>query len=146
MRKISLSDLNILKDSSDEIPVFFACDDSYVKYTMVAIRSLIDNSSIDNDYSIFLLTTDVSEENKSLLKEMETRNVSIKVVDVSSELKKISERLSVRDYYSLTTYYRIFIADMFPEFDKVVYLDSDIILTQDVAELYNYNLGDNYIL
>lgn len=145
MRKINFRELNILKDHSDEIPIFFACDDSYVKYTMVAIRSLIDNSSIDNYYHIFLLSTDISEVNKAILESMETRNVSIEVVDVTAELKKISSRLSVRDYYSLTTYYRIFIADMFPEFDKVLYLDSDIVLLNDVAELYNYNLGDNYV-
>ena len=29
------------------IPIFYACDDNFVKYTIVSMRSLIDNASRD---------------------------------------------------------------------------------------------------
>jgi len=145
MKKLNLKGLNMLKDKSSTIPVFFACDDSYVKYMMVAMNSLIDHATMAHDYRLYVLSTNISDKNAEALKAMETANVFIEIVDVSEELKKTADKMSVRDYYSLTTYYRIFIAEMFHEYDKVLYLDSDIILLQDVAELYKYNLGDNYV-
>lgn len=145
VNKIKLSRLNILKESTKTVPVFFACDDNYVKYLMVVIRSLIDNSSIAYDYKIYVLHTNVTEENKNKVYAMQTSNVFVDFVDVSGELAKIEKKLSVRDYYSLTTYYRIFIADMFPQYDKVIYLDSDIVLNRDIADMYKYNLGTNYV-
>ena len=34
---------------------------------------------------------------------------------------------------------------MFPEYDKGIYIDSDIVVPGDISELYNHELGDNLI-
>ena len=145
MKLVNLGKLNILNEHNKVIPIFFACDDGYVKYLMVALRSLIDNSDPKKRYMIHVLSTYISEDNLKKLKSMERVNVWIEYFNVSAELEKIKKMLSVRDYYSLATYYRIFIPELFPEYDKVLYLDSDIIINRDIAELYNFNLGDNYV-
>ena len=49
------------------------------------------------------------------------------------------------DYFTLTIYFRLFIAAMFPQYDKAVYIDSDVVVTGDVGELYDMDLGDNLI-
>ena len=67
---------------------------------------------------------------------METENVKIEFCDVSERLDKIKKKLTVRDYYSLTTYYRIFISEMYPKYDKVIYIDSDTVVCQDIVKLY----------
>ena len=51
----------------------------------------------------------------------------------------------MRDYYSNTTYFRLFIADMFPEYDKVIYIDGDTVVQGDISELYHTDLGDKWI-
>lgn len=145
MNMLNLKRLNILKESTKTVPVFFACDDYYVKYLMVVLRSLIDHASISYDYKIYILNTDITEETKKKVYAMQSVNVFIEFVDVSTEISKIEKKLALRDYYSLTTYYRIFIADLFPQYDKVIYLDSDIVLNRDVAELFKYNLGNNMV-
>lgn len=134
-----------LKVKRPVIPVFFACDDGYVKYMMVTMRSLIAHASPENQYHLYVLHTNISQENKNKVYEMMTDNVSIGFCDVSDELKKVQEKLAVRDYYSLTTYYRIFIPELFPQYDKVLYIDSDTVLYRDIADLYSYEMGDNYI-
>ena len=53
--------------------------------------------------------------------------------------------MRLRDYYSDSIYYRIFIPKMFPRLKKAVYLDADIILNDDVANLYNTDLGDDLL-
>ena len=145
MKQFDLSARFGLKIHSDVIPVFFACDDFYVKFMMVSIRSLIANSSPEREYRLHILHTNITSESQAKVKTMETDNVHITFCDVSTYLQKVEKKLTVRDYYSLTTYYRIFIPEMFPQYDKVLYIDSDTILLQDVAKLYSFRLGENYI-
>ncbi len=145
MKKFNLSSANLLKVKSSLIPVFFACDDAYVKFMMVTMRSLIDHASPEYEYRLYVLHTDITDLNQSKVKTMETENVKITFCDVSKELSKIEKKISIRDYYSSTTYYRIFIANLFPQYNKVLYIDSDTILLDDIAKLYQYRLGTNYI-
>ena len=130
---------------SKEIPIFFACDDGYIRFMMVTMNSIIKHASSKYQYRFYVLNTSISEKNKDLVKKMETENVKIEFCDVSERLDKIKKKLTVRDYYSLTTYYRIFIPEMYPKYDKVIYIDSDTVVCQDIVKLYQYNIGDNYV-
>lgn len=127
------------------IPVFFAVDDRYVPYLCVALRSLIDNSSRRYDYHIHILIDTLSEENKAILNGMQTDNVKIAFVNVAPKLREICTRLHMRDYYTKATYYRFFVPEMFPQYDRGVYLDCDIVLTDDVARLYHCPMGKNLV-
>ncbi len=127
------------------IPIFFAADDTYVKFMMVTMKSIIANTSSKYRYRMHVLHTNITLENQKLVKRMETRNCKIHFHNVTAELEKIEKNLSIRDYYSSTTYYRVFIAEMFPQYDKVLYVDSDTIIREDIAELYKYSLGFHYI-
>ena len=128
-----------------EIPVFFAVDNGYIPFLGVALSSLIDNTSKENIYAIKILYTNVTEENKIKIKKYETENISIEFVDLNKQLEEIKEKLYTRNYFSNTTYYRLFIPELYPEYDKAVYIDSDTVCLSDIAELYNTDMGDNLI-
>ena len=131
-----------------EIPIFFSCDDNYVPYLTVAIKSLIDHTSKDNNYSIIVLNRGLSLQNQSELKEMATDNVKINFEDVTKSMEKINNELQLRlrDYYSAAIYYRLFIPSLFPVYEKAIYLDSDMVILDDVANLYNIDMGDNLLM
>ena len=131
--------------SKNIVPVFMAVDDGYIPFLGVALKSVIENSSKENKYEIKILYTKVSEENKNKIKAYETENVSIEFVDLSSKLHEIEDKLYTRDYYTNTTYFRLFIPELYPEYDKVVYIDSDTVTLADIADLYNTDMGDNLI-
>ena len=117
------------------VPIFFAADDKYTKYMIVSMKSVIANTSKKHQYRLYVLHTDITPENQAMVKRLETSNCKIDFVDVTEELKKIEKNITLRDYYTATTYYRVFIADMFPEYDKVLYIDSDTIVREDIANL-----------
>ena len=49
-------------------------------------------------------------------------------------------------YITSPTYYRLLIGDIFPEeFVKCIYLDVDICVNKDLSELFNIDIGNNYI-
>lgn len=128
-----------------EIPIFFAVDDDYIPFLAVSMQSLIDNSSERNKYAIKILYTNVSKENILKIKKYEKENVSIEFVDLNSQLKEVKDKFYIRNYYSNTTYYRLFIPELYQEYDKALYLDSDTAILADVADLYNEEIGDNLV-
>lgn len=134
-----------LHKSRKIIPVFLAADDGYVKFMAVTIRSIIENATPKHQYRLYILHTDISQDSQAMIKRMEKSNCRIDFVDVANELKRIEKKLALRDYYTSTTYYRLFIADMFPEYDKVLYIDSDTVVREDIANMHRYELGKNYI-
>lgn len=133
------------KEISREIPIFFAVDDGYCPFLAVAIQSLIDNSSRENTYLIKVLHTNISDENKRKISKYERENVSIEFVDLNYYIEKVKDKLYTRDYYSKTTYFRLFLPNLYPQYDKVLYLDSDIVILDDIANLYNTDMGDNLV-
>lgn len=134
-----------LRKQNRVVPIFLAADDKYIQFMMVTMQSVIANASTRYRYKMYVLHTDITAQNQEIIKRLETKNCKIKFVDVTEPMKKIEKKIALRDYYTATTYYRLFIADMFPQYDKVLYIDSDTIVKEDIANLYQYNLGNNYI-
>ncbi len=127
------------------IPVFFACDDNYAPLLGIAIESMLKNSSRDHFYRIHILTVGFNERNTKRLMALAGENSEILMENTENLLSGIAHRLALRDYYSLATYYRLFIAEMFPQYDKAFYFDSDMLFTGDISRLYATELGDNLV-
>ncbi len=134
-----------MKENLNTIPIFFTVDDEYVPFLAVALQSLIENSSEKNYYLIKILYTSITEENQEKIKKYEKENVNIEFVDLNYYINKIKNKLYTRDYYSVTTYFRLFIPNLYPQYNKALYLDCDIVLLADVAELYNIDMGENLV-
>ena len=134
-----------MENNLEVIPIFFAIDDGYVPFLAVALESLIENSSKQYYYSIKVLYTNISEENKKKINKYKRENVNIEFVDLNYYIEKVKDKLYTRDYYTNTTYFRLFIANLYPQYNKAIYLDSDIVVLGDIAELYNQDIGDNLV-
>ena len=127
------------------IPIFFAVDDNYAPYLAVSMRSLIDNASPDYQYNIYILIDKLNEYNTAVLCGMATDNVSVETINVTRKLDAFGDMLHLRDYYTKTTYYRFFIPALFPQYERGLYLDCDIVVKGDISQLYNVALGGNIL-
>ena len=128
------------------IPVFFAADDNYLPYLAVSLHSLKKNASKEYKYNVHILHSGVNEQDAQKIQEFSEEGfISVAFDDVSEKLKSLSHSLQLRDYYTCSTYYRIFIAGMFPDYDKALYLDSDTVVLDDISKLYETDLKDNLI-
>lgn len=47
------------------------------------------------------------------------------------------------DFFTMSIFYRLFIPELFTQYDKAIYIDSDTVVNDDIAKLYNVELGDN---
>ena len=90
----------------------------------------------------------LSDANIKKLKSLETENFQIELTPMKANFEVLDDRMSNRlrcDYFTLTIYFRLFIPAMFPEYDKGIYIDSDVVLTDDIAKLFDTDIGDNFI-
>lgn len=128
-----------------EIPVFFSTDDNYIPYLDVAVSSLIANASKSYRYRIIILNTGLRPENIEKVKRNEQPGFVIEFVDISKSIEHIQSHFKDVYHFSVVTYYRLFIASLFPQYDKILYLDCDLVVLGNIAELYHTDLGDNIL-
>ncbi|MBR4931987.1 MAG: glycosyltransferase family 8 protein [Alphaproteobacteria bacterium] len=133
---------------TDRLPIYiaFSTNDTYIPYLDVCLRSLIDYADEKRDYCIFILYSKISDDNKQKIKKQEDKNISISFVNVQSSLSKVRENtFFVNNHLTIETYFRFFLPDIFPQLDKILYLDCDILIQKDIADLYQTNIDGFYL-
>ncbi len=131
-----------------EIPIFFTIDEGYAPFLAVALNSAVKNSSKERSYRAIVLHEELSEESVKKIRALETENFKIELTPMRANFEALDDRMSNRlrcDYFTLTIYFRLFIPAMFPQYDKGIYIDSDVVLTDDIAKLFDIEIGDNLV-
>ena len=128
------------------VPIFFSVNDAYSPFLATAIHSIRENASPDFDYNIHILTDDISTENRRKLASLGTEQFRIHFHPLTELLKSLPavDKLSQHcfgAFSSLTIYFRLFISDLFPQYDKGIYLDADLVVPGDISRLYAERLG-----
>ena len=128
------------------VPIFFSVNDAYSPFLATAIHSIRENASPDFRYHIHILTDDISEENRRKLSALGTDSFCIEFHPLSRLLRSLPavEKLSQHcfgAFSSLTIYFRLFIPELFPQYDKGIYLDADLVVPGDISWLYREPLG-----
>ena len=122
------------------INIGYVVSDLYTHILSVSILSLLENSGADDEFNIFVLNSDVSEESKRKIEMLkEVKDFRIEYINMkNSDFEGIAEGISV------VSNYRIKMASVLPKLDKILFLDSDMIIMNSMVELYNTDLGENY--
>ena len=130
------------------IPIFFGINDQYAPFLAASLSSLIDHASPDDHYEITIIHQDLAPANQEKLAQLAQDNIQINFKklerDLQNDLNNDQNPLRA-DFVTFTIYYRLFIADMFPQYDKGIYIDADTIINRNLADLFNQDLGDNLI-
>lgn len=128
------------------IPVVLASDNNYVPMLTTTVYSMLQNASKDYRYDIVVLHRDISGENQGEMSRFfaQFAGVTLRFCDVSEIIADYN--LSTNNpHISVETYYRFLIQKLLPFYDKVLYLDSDLVVNGDVSELFSTYLGDNLL-
>lgn len=129
----------------NNIPVVMETDESYISYTATAIKSMVEHSSNDHNYDIILLAKDVSDRSKKLIQMQmfEHKNFSVRFIDLYAYLKK--DNIYAKKDKKINTHTKLILPEVLTEYEKVLYLDSDTIVLEDVSKLYNEPLEDKFL-
>lgn len=131
------------------IPVFYSITDDFTPYAAVSLSSLARFVDPKKDYTVTFLHQGLSKAHEESLASYAKDNLHVEFYEMSDALlKPIQDRKEnyLRgDFFTMSIFYRLFIPDLFPQYDKAVYIDSDTVLNDDIAKLYETELGDNLI-
>ncbi len=124
------------------IHIVFSCD----KNAMIGIKPLIKSiqQNTASRVKYHLLTNDIADAYNLDIQELDIKEFivpdflkqNIRVARKNAEYVK-----RVKNYMN---YARFYFASMFPELDKIIYMDADMICLGDIAELYNTMDWENY--
>lgn len=133
-----------LKPYAEEnnIVIAMAANDRFAPYVSVVVQSILEHSQDGFYYDILVMSQDMSDINIKCLRNQVSawKNACIRFLDPTPYID--TSRLFVREHFSQETYYRLVLPEILPYYDKVLYLDADLIVEADVAELYQMDLGD----
>ncbi|MBV8883474.1 MAG: glycosyltransferase family 8 protein [Chroococcidiopsidaceae cyanobacterium CP_BM_RX_35] len=130
--------------NSEAIILVCAADDNYAMPLAVMIRSVIENLGDERRIALFIIDGGIEKHNKSKIE----RSIRSEKVDLSwlQPLNILIEDLEVLWYYSKAVYFRLFISELLPQsYKKAIYLDSDLIVVEDLGKLWDVDIEDKYI-
>lgn len=128
-----------------DINISLSCDDKYAKYAGVVISSILHNSNLLDNYNFYILDGNISEGNKEKFYQLNNiRTCNINFINIDPQLFEVYSNIKTHNYISVSTYYRLKLAELLPSIDKVLYLDCDVIVNTDLANLYNIDI-ENYV-
>ena len=130
--------------SENAVTVAITSSNVYVPYLSVLLQSILENSSGQYQYDIVILSNGVTAENKTILaKQISCSNFSIRFVEVESYLDK--QDLFVWGHFTKMTYARLAALDLFKNYAKLLYLDCDIVVNDDIAKLFYTDISNSYL-
>lgn len=129
----------------EKVNVVFATDKDYFQYTCVALFSLLEHKKDDTFYEIFIFygqweARDKWEKTIGLFQKLHN-NCRIHLVGIYD---KCFEKAEFSDYFSIATYYRLFLAEYLQDIEKCIYLDSDILILDDLSDFFSTDISDVY--
>lgn len=132
-----------MNDERKVIPIVFSTNNKYALYCYLAIYSLLKHADKNNYYDIRVFMVDLSPENIQFLEELKNEYASVTCMDVLPYVKDAD--LRELSFFSVETFYRLFISQILAEYKKVVYLDSDMLVLHDITPLYDTEMNGHPI-
>lgn len=128
-----------------KIPIIFACDNKFVIGLGLSLQSMLSNISDETFYDIYILDGGISAQNKNKINKFKKINnrFSLHFIDMTNHIDKFSKIKLNNKRFSQSVYFRLFIPRLFKDkYDKVIFLDCDLIIDTDLSRLYEIDLGE----
>ena len=143
----SMPFLNSEKESNieREINILLTPDNNYVIHCSVVMASVLMNCDKTSNINFYITDGGLSKENKSYLKDInKIRNCNVYFLDITkynfSNLPLNRPHIKVP-----STYFRLLVCEILPkDIEKILYLDCDVIVEQDLKELWDIKI-DKYL-
>lgn len=128
------------------INVCLACDNNYAKYAGVVVASVLANSKDDEDLRFYILDGGISESKKAEILSLKSiKDCKIEFVQIEESMFEDYKKVATHKYISIATYYRLRLATLLPEVERIIYFDCDMVVNSSLNNLFNVELGENII-
>ena len=127
------------------IDIALITDENYLNQVIITITSLRLNSNKNKNYNIYVLCNNVAPEKQNLIKDYSNDNINISTIDAQDYIKQLPEFKNDNWHVTKSALIKFYLPEIFKDLDKILYLDSDILILKDLYEINSINLSDYYI-
>jgi lipopolysaccharide biosynthesis glycosyltransferase len=126
--------------NNERVNIIITIDHKYVQHCAVMLTSLFVNNK-HLDFTIYVIYSAIRIKNLDLIQnEIEKNDAQVQFIEISTQLLNDAY---ISHHISIATYFRLLIPDLLPQsLDKVLFLDSDIIVRKAIDGLWNINISD----
>ena len=114
----------------------------HIEMMGISIVSLIKNKNSYTQLNIFIIHNGISKLYQQKIQSMVTKDCTITFQDISNQFIDLPNKFN---YYPQAVIFRLLIPTIFPQLERMIYIDCDTLIKKDLTELYNLQLHDNYI-
>ncbi|MCQ2744694.1 MAG: glycosyltransferase family 8 protein, partial [bacterium] len=126
-----------------DVNICISCDDNYSKYAGVVIASVLANFKSDENLNIYILDGGISDIKKQQILSLKSmKNCNINFVKINENDFEDYKEVCTHKYLTIAACYRLKLASLLPDVDKVIYFDCDIIVNSDLTNLFNIDIED----
>ncbi len=125
---------------SNNISIVYICDEKYVMPTCVSIQSIYENKK-DSVYDIYVIGIDLSQNSKNKINSIKLSGINIYLLDFENKYRDLE---TSHVYVSKAALFKFDIPNILSDLNKVLYLDGDTIVMDDLGELFNTDINDFY--
>jgi lipopolysaccharide biosynthesis glycosyltransferase len=136
-----------IKPLSGIIPIVIVTDEHYVIHLAALLKSIEVNHKSGGKIAVYVIADGVKKSSqKKIHASVSPAMFSITWVKMEDTIPAGVKLPLDRTSYPVTIYLRLFIQYIVPaDTQKALFLDVDMIVLDDVSNLYNHDLGDNVI-
>ena len=127
------------------VSLVFSVDNNSLPFFGVTLKSISSTCDKKRIYDIYVLHAGLDVQKQKRAKQDLPLNFNLQFVDVSEQLKK--EECAILKSYgqTKTNFFKIFAPELFEDVDKVLCLDSDLVVLEDISKLYDTNIKDKLV-
>lgn len=131
----------------NNVTIVYSSSDTYAKYLSVSILSLLKNSDPNKNYDIIVIETRMPSIFKQKIENSikEYKNAKIRFLNLKDKFSVFHPLFYIKGMLGYETYYRLFLDKILKNYDKVLYLDADTVVLQDINELFDMQMS-NYLI
>lgn len=125
------------------VPLVIAFTQNYFVPAATTIKSLLDVSSDSENYEVIcLVSEEIPQRQKDKLARLAGARISFRYVNLAGRLQGVY----VDPRYSEAASFRLLLPEILTEYEKILYIDCDVVVRNSLAKLYdNTDLGDNLL-
>ena len=134
------------EDGKIRIACAYALDNTYVFPTLVAMTSLAENAAKKTFYDIYVMVgTGFTEENQKILLSVEEKHkehCKVYFIDMADKFAKADSNKKI----TTPTYYRLELSSLLPDVNRIIWMDGDTAVFEDLTELITIDMKHYYIM
>ena len=128
---------------SELIRVVFISDEKYAMPTGVAIASLRHSRNTGRPHEVVVISNGMGGERRSKIESLSCEGFQVETREAPA-FEKFEALKIDRLHVSPTALYKFELPLLFPGVDKILYLDSDVLIQRDLGEIFDRDLGGRY--